>query len=75
MNDIAVVKIIKVQQEFSTAAIASKKTGSLSLIRKGDKIFPVDKTEMQAMIDNKVFSTTRPRSSNIDDELQRLRGK
>ena len=75
MNDIAVVKIIKVQQEFSTAAIASKKTGSLSLIRKGDKIFPVDKTEMQAMIDNKVFSTTRPRSGNIDDELQRLRGK
>ena len=70
MNDIAVVKINKVQPEFSNAVIASKKAGNLALVRRGDKIFPVTQEEMQAMIENKVFPKSRPKEVKLDSDLE-----
>lgn len=75
MNDIAVVRITKLQPEFSNASIAAKNAGNISLIRRGDKIFPVTQEEMQEMIKNKVFPKSRPKEVNLDPELQEfLRG-
>lgn len=70
MNDIAVVKITKLQPTFSNAVIASKKAGNLSLVRRGDKIFPVAQDEMQAMIANKVFPNSRPKEVKLDSDLE-----
>ena len=70
MNDIAVVKITKLQPEFSNAVIAAKNAGNLALVRRGDKIFPVAQDEMQAMIKNKVFPKSRPKEVKLDPELQ-----
>ena len=72
MNDIAVVKIIKVQPEFSTASLAAKGAGNLSLVRRGDKIFPVAQDEMQQMIKNKVFPKSRPKEVKLDNDLERF---
>ena len=75
MNDIAVIKITKLQPEFSNAAIAAKNAGNLSLVRRGDKIFPVTLEEMQQMIKNKVFPKSRPKEVKLDEDLQNfLRG-
>ena len=74
MNDIAVVKITKLQPGFSNAVIAAKDAGSLALVHKGDKIFPVAQDEMQAMIKNKVFINSRPRKSRNPDLEKFLRG-
>ena len=70
MNDIAVVKITKLQPEFSNAVIAAKNAGNLALVRRGDKIFPVAQDEMQAMIKNKVFPKSRPKEVKLDQDLQ-----
>lgn len=70
MNDIAVVKITKLQPEFSNAVIAAKNAGNLSLVRRGDKIFPIAQDEMQAMIKNKVFPKSRPKEVKLDKDLQ-----
>ena len=70
MNDIAVVKITKLQPEFSTAVIAAKGAGNLSLVRKGDKIFPVAQDEMQQMIKEKVFPKSRPKEVKLDSDLE-----
>ena len=61
MHDIAIVKITKLQPDFSNAALASPKAGKLSLIQKGDKLYPVTTEEMATMIKNKVFITNRPK--------------
>ena len=70
MNDIAVVKITKLQPEFSNAVIAAKNAGNLSLVRRGDKIFPVAQDEMQDMIKNKVFPKSRPKEVKLDQDMQ-----
>ena len=64
MHDIAIVKITKLQQEFSNAALAKGGAGRLALIQKGDKIYPVTEEEMESMIANKVFPEERPRVRN-----------
>ena len=73
MHDMAVVKITKLQPEFSNAVLASKNAGKLSLIRTGDKLFPVTQDEMEAMIKNKVFIKSRPKSSTKNSEREKLR--
>ncbi len=70
MNDIAVVKITKLQPEFSNAVIAAKNAGNLSLVRRGDKIFPVTQDEMQAMIKGKVFPKSRPKEVKLDSDME-----
>lgn len=70
MNDIAVVKITKLQPEFSTAVIAAKGAGNLALVHKGDKIFPVAQDELQEMIKAKVFPKSRPKEVKLDSDLQ-----
>ena len=75
MNDIAVVKITKLQPGFSNAVIAAKNAGNLALVRRGDKIFPVAQDEMQAMIKNKVFPKSRPKETKLDKELQEFLGR
>lgn len=70
MNDIAVIKLSKVQPDFSNAVLGAKGAGSLSLIHRGDKIFPVTAEEMQAMIKNKVFPKSRPKEVKLDPELE-----
>ena len=75
MNDIAVVKITKLQPGFSNAVIAAKNAGNLALVRRGDKIFPVAQDEMQAMIKNKVFPKSRPKETKLDKDLQEFLGR
>lgn len=70
MNDIAVVKITDVQQEFSIAHIASKNAGNIKLIHRGDKIYPITNEEMKSMISRKVFPKTRPKEIKLDRELE-----
>ncbi|MBQ7155741.1 MAG: hypothetical protein IJR85_09340 [Synergistaceae bacterium] len=70
MNDIAVVKISKLQPGFSTAVIAAKGAGNLGLVRKGDKIFPIAQDELQEMIKAKVFPKSRPKEVKIDSDLE-----
>lgn len=70
MNDIAVVRLTKLQPEFSHASIADKKAGNIALIRRGDKIFPVTNEEMQEMIKNKVFPKSRPKEVKLDTDLE-----
>ena len=66
MKDIAVVKIVAVQQEFSTANLADKAAGSLKLARRGDKVFPLSSEELSALISRKAFMKTRPRETRRD---------
>ena len=75
MNDIAVVKIIDVQQEFSIAAIADKKAGNIKLIHRGDKIYPITNEELSSMIKRKVFPTSRPKEMKLDDEMRKFLGR
>ena len=70
MNDIAVIKLTKLQPEFSNAVLAAKNAGNLSLVHRGDKIFPVTQDEMQGMIKNKVFPKSRPKEVKLDPELE-----
>lgn len=61
MHDIAVVKITKLQPEFSNAVVAAGGAGRLALVQKGDKLYPVTSEELESMIANKVFPEERPR--------------
>ena len=70
MNDIAVVKIIDVQQEFSIAGIAAKNAGNIKLIHRGDKIYPITNSELKSMISRKIFPKTRPKEIKLDDEMR-----
>ena len=70
MNDIAVIRITKLQPEFSTAVLGGKGAGTLANVRRGDKIFPVTQDEMQAMIKEKVFPKSRPKEVKLDPELE-----
>ena len=69
MNDIAVVKISKLQPGFSTAVIAAKGAGNLGLIRKGDKVFPIAQDELEQMIKAKAFPKSRPKEVKLDSDL------
>ena len=70
MNDIAVVKISKLQPEFSNAVIAAKGAGNLALVHRGDKLFPIAQEEMQEMIKAKAFPKSRPKEIKLDPEMQ-----
>ena len=69
MNDIAVVKIVDVQRDFSIAEIAAKNAGNINLVRRGDKIYPVTPTELQGLVKRKNFLKSRPKESVIDSDL------
>lgn len=70
MNDIAAVKIIDVQQDFSIAAAIDKTTGNISLIHKGDKIYPITPEELQHLVKRKTFPKSRPKQTSTDPELE-----
>ena len=70
MRDIAAVRIVEVQPNFSTAEIAGKGAGNLSLVRKGDKIYPISPQELQTKIKRKVFPKARPKEVKLDKDLE-----
>lgn len=70
MNDIAVVKIVDVQRDFSIAHPADKGAGNIKLIRRGDKIYPITKDELQSMIKRKAFPKARPKEIKLDKDLE-----
>lgn len=72
MNDIAVVKIVDVQNNFSIAESAGKNAGKINLIRRGDKIYPINNEEFQSLAKRKVFPTNRPREMKLDKDLEDL---
>lgn len=69
MNDVAVVKIVDVQRDFSIAETAGKGAGNVSLIRRGDKIYPVTPDELQSLIKRKAFPKSRPKELKTDSDL------
>ena len=69
MNDIAVVKIVDVQRDFSIAETAGKGAGNISLVRRGDKIYPVTPDELQGLIKRKAFPKGRPKELKTDSDL------
>lgn len=72
MNNLAVVKIVDVQRDFSIAHIADKKAGSLANIKRGDKIYPVTQTEMKDMIQRKAFPAKRPKEVKLTEEEKKF---
>lgn len=58
---LAVVKVSNADSETSTAALADKNSGNLSLVRKGDKIVPTDADELKALQKGKKFAKSRPK--------------
>ena len=68
MNDIAVVKIIDVQKDFSIAESAGSGAGKISLIRKGDKVKPITENELKALVKRKVFPQSRVDTDNAKYE-------
>lgn len=63
---IAVVKVNNATTERSTASLADKNSGNLSLVRKGDKIMPTDSSELKALQKGKKFVKSRPKESTGD---------
>lgn len=70
MNDIAVVKIVDVQRDFSIAESAGKGAGNVNLIRRGDKIYPVTPEELQSLIKRKNFPSSRPKEMQLDSDME-----
>ena len=71
---LAVVKVSEAQTEKSTAVLADKNCGNLSLVRKGDKIALVDTDEIKALQKGKKFVKSRPKekgdsTADIDELL------
>ena len=58
-ENIAIVKITDVKEDYSSAKIANKKAGKFSLIREGDHVFPVDAKELQQILKKKSFIKSR----------------
>ena len=79
MNDLAVVKIVDVQRDFSIAETAGKGAGNINLIRRGDKIYPVTPEELQSLMKRKAFPKNRPqelkKDSEFDDFLKEARNE
>ena len=71
---LAVVKVTEAQSEKSTAAIAGKNCGNLSLVRKGDKIALIDTDELKALQKGKKFAKSRPKekSESSAEEIDEL---
>lgn len=65
-KNLAVVKVTDAKSDYSKAELAEKGMGNLSLVQKGDKIFPVDATELKD-IQKKGFAKSRPKSSELSD--------
>ena len=70
MNDIAVVKIVDVQKDFSIARVADKGAGSIKLIRRGDKIYPITSEELKSLVSRKAFPKTRPKEVKLDSDME-----
>lgn len=73
-KNIAVVKVSEAKSEYSTAT-PEKNAGNFSLVRKGDKVYPINSEELKALTKRKAFVKTRPAeesssSSRIDDMLK-----
>ena len=56
---IAIVKVKEVNNDYSVAKIAGKKSGKLNLIREGDKVFPITKKEIQQLVKKRAFVKSR----------------
>lgn len=69
---LAVVKVSSTQTERSTATLADKNSGSLSLVRKGDKIAPTDSDELKALQKGKKFVKKRPQEKASDKDIDSL---
>ena len=59
----------------ATVRIDEQLCGNLSLVKRGDKIFPVAQDEMQEMIKNKVFPKSRPKEVKLDNDLKDFLGR
>lgn len=71
-KNLAVVKIKSAQTEQSTAVIADKNSGNLSLVRKGDKIALVDANELKSLQKGKKFAKSRPKESSNTSDIEEL---
>ena len=67
-RNLAVVKVTEAKSDYSTAVLADKGMGNLSLVQKGDKVFPADDTELKD-IQKKGFAKSRPKSSTSDSDI------
>ncbi len=82
VNNIAVVKVVDAQNDFSIANIAKidkKECGSAKFILRGDKVSPIYANEAKDLIARKAFPKSRPvmkdnamSSQEIDDKFQQL---
>ena len=71
-QNLAVVKVKSAQTEQSTAVIADKNSGNLSLVRKGDKIALVDSNELKSLQKGKKFAKSRPKEGGSSELLEEL---
>ena len=70
---IAVVKVSDAKMETSTAAIADKTSGNLSLVRTGDKIALINNDELKDLVKRKAFAKSRPKDgSSTNDDIDDL---
>ena len=59
-QNLAVVKVTDAKSDYSTAVLAEKNSGNLSLVRKGDKIYPTNADELKKLMKGKSFVKSRP---------------
>lgn len=59
-NDIAVVSVKRVYRDFTTVQVI-KGGGRSSVVRKGDKVRPIDRDEVNELVKKKVFPSKRAR--------------
>lgn len=69
-QNLAVVKVTDAKSDYSKATLAdAKNAGSLSLVQKGDKIYPINAAEFKELQKKKgAFTKSRPRSSEIETD-------
>ena len=65
-KNLAIVKVTEARSDYCKAELADKGMGNLSLVQKGDKVYPVNATELKDL-QKKGFAKSRPKSSEISD--------
>ena len=83
VNNIAVVKVVDAQNDFSIANVAKidgKECGSYKFIMRGDKVSPIYAQEAKDLIARKAFPKSRPvmrdnemSAQELDDKWQQLK--
>ena len=69
---LAVVKVKNAQTEQSTAVLADKNCGNLSLVKKGDYIALTDSDEVKALQKGKKFAKSRPKEKDSSEDIDEL---